>query len=134
RYVEGLDIRQLPVESVTWKEATDFCKRLSLSAKEKKSGRTYRLPTEAEWEYSCRGGAFSRTAFHFGHTMKPEHGNFLASKLGRTCDVGSYPPNIFGLYNMHGNVWEWCSDWYDPDYYSKRPNPDADPQGPARGA
>jgi formylglycine-generating enzyme len=98
------------------------------------------LPTEAEWEYACRGGAPSKP-FHFGDSLSSKQANFDgnwpsggADKgrfLARPCDVGSYPPNAFGLYDMHGNVWEWCQDWYDKGYY--RYCDKQDPQGPEKG-
>ena len=106
-----------PVEQVSWDDAVKFCQKLS-----QKTGKTYRLPAEAEWEYACRAG--TTTLFHFGETITPDlvnyDGNYpydsAQSGLYRqqTTDVGSFPPNPFGLYDMHGNVWEWCSDrWHD---------------------
>ena len=106
-----------PVEMVNWNDATKFCKKLS-----KKTGRDYRLPSEAEWEYACRGG--TTTPFYFGETITPElvnydgyytYGNGPKGKYReKTTDVGNFPPNSFGLYDMHGNVWEWCADeWHD---------------------
>jgi eukaryotic-like serine/threonine-protein kinase len=106
-----------PVEKVSWNDAVEFCKRLS-----QKTGRTYRLPSEAEWEYACRAG--TTTPFSFGETITTDlvnyNGNFTygAAPKGKyrqqTTDVGSLPPNAFGLYDMHGNVWEWCADsWHD---------------------
>ncbi len=106
-----------PVEQVSWDDAVKFCQKLS-----QKTGKTYRLPTEAEWEYACR--ARTSTLFNFGETITPDlvnyDGNYpygsAQSGLYRqqTTDVGSFPPNAFGLYDMHGNVWEWCSDrWHD---------------------
>lgn len=106
-----------PVERVTWLEAVEFCDRLS-----KKTGRLYRLPSEAEWEYACRAG--TTTPFHFGATITTDlvncDGRFPyaceseGKYLKRTTDVGSLPPNTFGLCDMHGNVWEWCLDhWHD---------------------
>jgi formylglycine-generating enzyme required for sulfatase activity len=128
-----------PVENVDWRRAVDYCKRLSNLAAEKKAGRKYRLPTEAEWEYACRAG--TKTAFHFGNTLSSKQANFNGNfpfggvekgpYLRRTSKVGSYKPNAWGLYDMHGNVQEWCSDFYDPDYYKKSPK--VDPQGPAKG-
>jgi formylglycine-generating enzyme required for sulfatase activity/tRNA A-37 threonylcarbamoyl transferase component Bud32 len=106
-----------PVERVSWNDATEFCQKLS-----KKTGRDYRLPSEAEWEYACRGG--TTTPFYFGETITPElvnyngrytYGNGPKGKYrGETTDVGNFPPNSFGLYDMHGNVWEFCQDvWHD---------------------
>jgi formylglycine-generating enzyme required for sulfatase activity len=98
---------------------------------EKRAGRKYRLPSEAEVEYACRGGAPSYQVFHIGNSLSSMQANFNGNApyggaakgpdLGRTCKVGSYKPNRFGLYDMHGNVWEWCSDWYGGDYYGKSP-------------
>ncbi|ARV58657.1 peptidase C14 [Nostocales cyanobacterium HT-58-2] len=106
-----------PVEKVSWNDAMDFCKKLS-----QKTGRTYRLPSEAEWEYACRAG--TTTPFHFGETITTELANYdgnytyASAPKGKyrqqTTEVGSFPPNAFGLYDMHGNVWEWCADtWHD---------------------
>jgi putative heme-binding domain-containing protein len=112
-----------PVENVSWYEAVEFCKKLSALPAEQMAGRTYRLPSEAEWEYACRGGASSAQVFHFGNSLSSKQANFRGTMpfggaakgpwLERTCKVGSYPPNAFGLYDMHGNVWEWCSDSYE---------------------
>ncbi|WP_333380690.1 formylglycine-generating enzyme family protein [Microcoleus sp. B4-D4] len=106
-----------PVEQVLWNDAVSFCQKLS-----EKTGKTYRLPSEAEWEYACRAG--TTTAFHFGETITPDLVNYdgnvpygwAPKGLYRkeTTTVGSFPPNAFGLYDMHGNVWEWCADpWHD---------------------
>ena len=122
--VSGQDTSRFPVEQVSWEEAVQFCE--VLTKKEYGSGLLYRLPTEAEWEYTCRGGATS--TFHFGNTLSSRQANcysdYPANKqlkdyLGHTTTVGSYKPNVFGLYDMHGNVWEWCADWYDEDYYDR---------------
>jgi formylglycine-generating enzyme required for sulfatase activity len=128
-----------PVENVKWYEAVEFCQKLTALPAEKKAGRSYRLPTEAEWEYACRAG--TTTPFHYGKSLSSKQANFNgnfpygeAAKgpyLRRTAKVGSYEPNAWGLYDMHGNVAQWCSDWYDPDYY--RDSPKADPKGPAKG-
>jgi formylglycine-generating enzyme required for sulfatase activity len=128
-----------PAEQILWSDAVNFCKKLSELAEEKSAGRVYRLPTEAEWEYACRAG--TKTVFHFGNTLSSTQANFnghfpyggadLGPYLQKTAKVGSYRPNAFGLYDMHGNVAEWCSDWYDPDYY--RQSAKEDPQGPPQG-
>jgi uncharacterized protein (TIGR02996 family) len=127
-----------PVDSVTWAEAVEFCERLSARAAERHAGRTYRLPTEAEWEHACRAG--TTTAFHHGDRLSSFTANFDGNYpygarqgpyLARPAPVGSYKPNAFGLYDMHGNVWEWCSDWFKRNYY--RRSLYRDPEGPARG-
>jgi formylglycine-generating enzyme required for sulfatase activity len=111
------DSDRRPVEQVNWYDAVEFCARLS-----KLTGREYRLPSEAEWEYACRAGTI--TPFHFGETITGELANYRASYTyadepkgeyrQQTTPVGQFPPNAFGLYDMHGNVWEWCmDDWHD---------------------
>ncbi|MEG4148475.1 bifunctional serine/threonine-protein kinase/formylglycine-generating enzyme family protein [Microcoleus sp. Pol12B5] len=111
---------KLPVEQVSWNDAVQFCQKLS-----QKTGKTYRLPSEAEWEYACRAG--TTTPFYFGETITPDLVNYdgnsypygAASKglyRAKTTDVGSFPPTAFGLYDMHGNVWEWCSDRFHSNY------------------
>lgn len=128
-----------PMENVTWEGANEFCKRLSARRAEQRAGRKYRLPTEAEWEFACRAG--SKTPFHFGKSLSSHEANFngkypygtasTGPYLRRTAPIGSYEPNAFGLYDMHGNVAEWCADWYDPEYYEN--SPDEDPMGPPFG-
>jgi formylglycine-generating enzyme required for sulfatase activity len=138
--VKGMDTSRFPVERVSWEEAMEFCKKLNEMADRKKpAGWAYRLPREAEWEYACRGGASSYQTFHFGNSLSSSQANFDGNRpyggaakgdfLGRTCKVGSYEKNGFGLFDMHGNVWEWCADWYDPDYYKRSPR--LDPAGPS---
>ena len=137
--VEGMDTSGFPAELVKWVDAVEFCRKLSETPDEKNAGRSYRLPTEAEWEYACRAG--TQTAFHFGDSLDSHQANFLGTfpfgdaEVGpfrsRTTATGSFEPNAFGLYDMHGNVWEWCSDWYGRYYYENSPG--EDPQGPVRG-
>jgi formylglycine-generating enzyme required for sulfatase activity len=127
-HVEGMDTRNFPIETVTWNEAEEFCKRLTRLSAERAARRVYRLPSEAEWEYACRAGAKEYTPYNVGTTISIAQANH-ASRLNRTTPVGSYKPNAWGLYDMHGNVWEWCQDWYDDNYY--RTSPRKDPTGPA---
>jgi formylglycine-generating enzyme required for sulfatase activity len=126
--VKGVDTSDFPVEFVSWQDAVDFCKKLSDLPAEKKAGRVYRLPTEAEWEYACRAG--SKTPYNLGDELDSKKAN-VNPGLARTCKVGSYKPNKWGLYDMHGNVCEWCSDWYAGGYYKNSPK--KDPPGPANG-
>ena len=127
--------RNNPVEQVSWNDAVEFCRKLSA-----KTGHAVRLPTEAQWEYACRAG--TKTPFHTGDTITSEAANFdgtqpyvksLAALFRRdTTAVGSFAPNLFGLYDMHGNVWEWCADWFDEKSYTAEDK--TDPTGPASGA
>ena len=123
----GTDLNR-PAEQVSWYDATNYCHRLNVREGRLGSGWEYRLPTEAEWEYACRGGA--TTPFHYGPNLVLGMANFIGYKeyiggvgtsmnprgldvtLNRTTSVGSYQPNGFGLYDMHGNVGEWCLDGY----------------------
>ncbi len=108
-----------PVETISWNEAVEFCNQLY-----EKTGRNYRLPSEAEWEYACRAG--TTTPFHFGETITANLANYDGNSTyalepkgiyrQQTTDVGSFPPNAFGLYDMHGNVWEWCQDVWHENY------------------
>ena len=112
-----------PVEQVSWLDANEFCKRLS-----KHTGREYRLPSEAEWEYACRAG--TNTPFHFGETITPELVNYNSNNpygeapkgeyREETTEVGIFPANEFGLYDMHGNVLEWCADDWQDSYEGAR--------------
>lgn len=114
-----------PVDSVSWNEAMQFCEIAS-----RLSGRRIRLPTEAEWEYACRAG--SRTMFSWGRQDRDEAGRLvLAAGQEAPSPVGSYAANPWGLYDMHGNVSEWCSDWYWQDYYCYSPR--NNPIGPRNG-
>ena len=80
----------------------------------RQTGKSYRLPSEAEWEYACRAGTTTRYAF--GDAITPKDANYSESKLGKTTEVGAYPPNAWGLHDMHGNVWEWVEDVYHDSY------------------
>jgi formylglycine-generating enzyme required for sulfatase activity len=136
--VEGINSDDFPVENVTWEEAEIFCKKLNGKDRKKPWGWLYRLPTEAEWEYCCRGGAAS-SPFHCGRSLSSTQANCngappigevnWGSRPKRTCKVGSYKPNGYGLYDMHGNVREWCLDWYHKDYYGKSDK--TNPEGPS---
>jgi prepilin-type processing-associated H-X9-DG protein len=127
--------RNLPLENVTWYEAAEFCRRLSALTSEQNAPRHYRLPTEAEWEYACRGGRSE------GRPLNPSW--IPGDKSGITAGkdwpeseqflspAGSFPPNEFGLHDMCGNVHEWCGDWFGKNYYAASPRDD--PQGPTTG-
>jgi uncharacterized protein (TIGR02996 family) len=139
--VAGLDTRAFPVEGVSWHEAVAFCEKLSESPEEKEARRVYRLPTEAEWEYACRGATTTTVPFLFGISLSSRQANFDGDHpygdagpgphLGRPMPVGSGPANALGLFDLHGNVWDWCADRYGEPYYRK--SPAADPTGPKRG-
>jgi formylglycine-generating enzyme required for sulfatase activity/protocatechuate 3,4-dioxygenase beta subunit len=120
----------IPVENVSWDDAVEFCKKLSDLPEEKKVGRVYRLPTEAEWEYACRAGSKTAYSFDDEEGLLPEYGWFDRNSSDRTHTVGLLEPNRWGLYDMHGNVWEWCSDWYG--YYPK--GAVSDPTGTKEGS
>ena len=138
-----------PAHNVSWNDATEFCKKLS-----EKTGRRVKLPTEAQWEYACRAG--TTTAYNSGATVSPGQADcdfsgsnatpglwqkftawvrsfFPAPKQpqGGPKPVGSFKPNGFGLYDMHGNIFQWCADWYARDYYANSPT--TDPAGPENG-
>ena len=131
--VAGMDTGRFPVEQVSWDEAMEFCRKFTES--EQKAGRLpagwkYTLPTEAQWEYACRAG--TTTAYNVGETISMKDAKIDDAKFGRTAVVGSYKPNAWGLNDMHGNVWQWCADWYDDKYYDN--SPADDPLGPTSGA
>jgi formylglycine-generating enzyme required for sulfatase activity len=118
-----------PVTSVTWQQANDFCAWLA-----KKEDRPYRLPTEAEWEYACRAG--TTTAYSFGDKITPDMASIGLGADGQPKPaarrVGSYKPNAWGLFDMHGNVAEWCADWYGPYEAGKQTDPVGRAEGDAR--
>jgi formylglycine-generating enzyme required for sulfatase activity len=133
----GFKGRTLPVDTVSWVQAVQFCERLSARPEERAAGRRYRLPTEAEWEYACRGGV--TTVFSFGDKATSRDANFDGTQpygglagpdLAGTIVVGSYKPNEFGLFDMHGNVSEWCQDWFARSVDGAAL---VDPQGPSEG-
>ena len=120
-YADPADFKgaKRPVEMISWGWAVEFCNQLSC-----KTGRPYRLPSEAEWEYACRAG--TTTPFYFGETITTDLVNYdgkypygsapEGEYREQTIDVGKFPPNSFGLYDMHGNVWEWCLDVCNDNY------------------
>lgn len=126
--VQG-DSSNHPVEMVSSDDAVQFCKRLSELPEEKKAGRVYRLPTEAEWEYACRAGSTSKYSFGDDEGQLGDYAWFSGNSNQKTNPVGQKKPNAWGLYDMHGNVFEWCADWYD-DYPKQAVT---DPVGPAEG-
>jgi serine/threonine protein kinase len=126
--VVGIDTDAFPVENVNWDDAVEFCRRLSELPEEKRASRVYRLPTEAEWEFSCRAG--TQGNFHIGDFLQATDANFTATQMQRPVPVGTYPGNAFGLFDMHGNVFEWCQDWTSDRYPS---GPVLDPKGAATG-
>ncbi len=115
-----------PVEQASWDDAQEFCRRLS-----QKEGKEYRLPTEAEWEYACRAGTTTRFSFGDDEARLGDYAWYDDNSGNSTHPVGQKRPNPWGLYDMHGNVWEWCADRYAEDYYAESP-PD-DPVGPSSG-
>ncbi|MCY2926365.1 MAG: formylglycine-generating enzyme family protein, partial [Planctomycetota bacterium] len=114
-----------PVEQVSWDDAVEFCKALSA-----KTGKAVRLPTEPQWEYACRAGTKTRFGFGDDDTDLRDYAWFSGHSLSKTHPVGEQEPNAWGLYDMHGNVWEWCSDYYADSYANAKTT---DPQGPGSG-
>jgi formylglycine-generating enzyme required for sulfatase activity len=122
--VDRLDTSRFPVEKVSWDEAAAFCEALNHQDATKPAWGKYALPTEAEWEYACR--AETKTAYFFGGDSG-ELGNYAwyaPNSDGRTHAVGTRRPNPWGLFDMHGNVWQWCIDYYDAKYYQNSSNKD----------
>jgi len=131
-----------PVEQMRWSDAARYCNARSKSEglepcynlqtwKCNFQANGYRLPTEAEWEYACRAG--TATAYSFGNdpSKLKDYGWFEQNSGGKPQPVGQKPPNAWGLYDMHGNVWEWCNDFYQVDYYQQSPK--ENPSGPKAG-
>jgi uncharacterized protein (TIGR02996 family) len=140
--VRGLDSLSFPVEMVTWDEAVRFCQLLSQRPAEKEAGLEYRLPAEAEWEYACRAAGSCSAAFQFGDGLSSAQANFDGNHpagraatgpyLERPTAVGSYPCNALGLFDMHGNIYEWCADWFDGGLHPTPHRDLADQAGTAR--
>lgn len=117
---------KLPVTAISWNDSQEFIKKLNAKTNEK-----YRLPTEAEWEYACRAG--TRTRYSFGDKITKTDCNWFYSFNEKPIEVGSYKPNPFGLYDMHGNVWEYCEDLFLVNSYSFQKDETIDPKGPEKG-
>jgi formylglycine-generating enzyme required for sulfatase activity len=125
RWEDFAQTDQHPVVCVSWNDAVAFCEWLS-----EQEGKTYRLPSEAEWEYACRAGTTTR--YSFGDDASIGGDDSLSQFSQYATPVGSKKPNAFGLLDMHGNVWEWCGDWFQESYYAN--SPETDPKGPSNGA
>ena len=123
------DTQSFPVESLTWDEAVTFCQTLSALSEEQTAHRVYRLPTEAEWEYACRCG--TTTARFYQADDINRYAWFIDNSGKKPHQVGRKAPNAWGLFDMYGNVWQLCSDWYGRDYYQHSPLDD--PLGPVDG-
>ena len=123
------DCDNCPVEQVSWYDVQDFIQKLN-----QKTGKNYRLPTEAEWEYAARGGNKGNGYPYSGSSDINSVGWYSDNSNGKTEPVGEKQANELGIYDMTGNVWEWCSDWYSDSYYKKSPavNPQGPPSGPGR--
>jgi uncharacterized repeat protein (TIGR02543 family) len=142
---DGEEQGERPVERVSWLDAVNFCNALSeIEGRTKvytidgstvtmdRNANGYRLPTEAEWEYACRAGTTTQYSFGDDDTSIEEYAWIRENSGSKTHEVGIKKPNPWGLYDMHGNVWEWCWDWYDDMYYQG--SPDTNPEGAASGS
>jgi formylglycine-generating enzyme required for sulfatase activity len=130
--VSGQDTKRFPVEQVSWHDAVEFCRKLSELPREKAASRRYGLPTEAQWEYACRAGTTTRFCFGDDERLLTEYGWFNQNSRGQTHPVAQKRANAWGLYDVHGNVWQWCGDRYEKEYYGKSPTDD--PDGPPGGS
>jgi formylglycine-generating enzyme required for sulfatase activity len=134
--IRGRTTDQFPVERVSWDEAQAFCEKLTeLQAEQtiQPAGWVYRLPTEAEWEYACRAGATGQFCFGDSDSRLADFAWYGESFLnGTSHPTGKRKPNAFGLHDMHGNVWEWCGDWYAE--YDDAPESVEDPRGPSQAS
>ncbi|MFA4987129.1 MAG: formylglycine-generating enzyme family protein, partial [Candidatus Brocadiia bacterium] len=129
-YFKGDD---LPADSVSWSDAVEFCRKLTEAERKKGNlpdGLVYRLPTEAEWEHCCRAGSTTEFAFGDDEGRLVDYAWFSRNSGNTTHPVGIKKPNAWGLYDLHGNVWEWCYDWYADKYQM---GDQTDPMGPATG-
>ncbi len=117
-----------PVEQVSWEDCREFVEKLNVKA----GGGKFSLPTEAQWEYACRAGSTTRYCFGDDQDRLGEYAWFAYNSDSTTHPVGQKKPNAWGLYDMHGNVWEWCADWFDDRYYAGSPKDD--PTGPTTGS
>ena len=117
-----------PVEQVSWNDCQSFIAKLN----ELDHEHTYRLPTEAEWEYACRAGSTMGYGYGNDSAQLGQYAWYSDNSNSKTHPVGEKKPNAWGLYDMHGNGWEWCQDWYDGGYYENSPG--TDPQGPNSGS
>jgi formylglycine-generating enzyme required for sulfatase activity len=130
--VTGKDTSRHPVDTVSWNDAIEFCRRLSAMPGERAAKRGYRLPTEAEWEYTCRAGTTTQWYCGDEETGLVDVAWFGTNAGGVTHPVGEKHPNAWGLYDMQGSVYQWCSDWFDMEYYKQSPL--SNPTGPSAGA
>lgn len=126
RHGHNLNVNR-PVENVSWNECQTFIAKLN-----KITGKKFRLPTEAEWEFAARGGNLSQGYKYSGSALAAAVAWYVGNSGSTTHPVGTKAPNELGLYDMSGNVWEWCQDWYSSSYYSSSPS--TNPTGPATGS